>query len=223
MVYEKQNGLDMSNNLWTNYNELKNEREDFFRIIEKTMFKVFEKNLEIYDEKKKKMEKKFKKQKKAFEKKIKNFEDKNGNITYPIEKFVKNTNCVIIVDVSNIAYHINKANIRNIKSVRKKLLDEGFEEDQIEMYADASLYYKIKNKKSYLKMLKEKKITQCTAGKQADKFILERGKDLIKKGKIPIILSNDQFKEYIGIYPQELWNRKMGMTFSPNGEPIIAS
>lgn len=106
------------------------------------------------------------------------------------------TNNVVLVDGSNVAYAIEGAppSVANIIAVRDKLREEGL--DPI-IVADAALRHSIDDPKRYEHLIDEGQVRQAPAGTDADYFILSFARELNAS-----IVSNDRFRDRIKQFPE---------------------
>lgn len=98
---------------------------------------------------------------------------------------------LIIVDISNIAYHNSRGNGPKIKNI-DYLFSQSLENTEIIGIADNALYHEIDDKDRYKsEYLKSELIYEAPAGIPADEFILTYA--FMNDVKI---LSNDRFNNY---------------------------
>ena len=102
----------------------------------------------------------------------------------------------VIVDGSNVAHSSegDKAQLENIRAVRAKLQDDGFEPIIV---ADAALRHQIDDGAGFEQMVESGEIRQAPAGTDADYFILSFARELDAN-----ILSNDRFKDRHDAFPE---------------------
>lgn len=102
----------------------------------------------------------------------------------------------VIVDGSNVAHSSEgeKAQLDNIRVVRDKLVEEGYEPVIV---ADAALRHQIDNEPEFERMVDTGEIRQAPAGTDADYFILSFARELDAG-----IVSNDRFKDRVQAFPE---------------------
>ena len=102
----------------------------------------------------------------------------------------------VIVDGSNVAHSSEgeKALLGNIKVVRDKLVEEGYEPVIV---ADAALRHQIDEEAAFEQMVESGEIRQAPAGTDADYFILSFARELEAT-----IVSNDRFKDRLQAFPE---------------------
>jgi hypothetical protein len=102
----------------------------------------------------------------------------------------------VIVDGSNVAHSSEgeKALLGNIKVVRDKLVEEGYEPVIV---ADAALRHQIDEEAAFEQMVEAGEIRQAPAGTDADFFILSFARELEAT-----IVSNDRFKDRLQAFPE---------------------
>jgi hypothetical protein len=102
----------------------------------------------------------------------------------------------VIVDGSNVAHSSEgeKALLGNIKVVRDKLVEEGYEPVIV---ADAALRHQIDEETAFEQMVESGEIRQAPAGTDADFFILSFARELEAT-----IVSNDRFKDRLQAFPE---------------------
>ncbi len=103
---------------------------------------------------------------------------------------------VAIVDGSNVAYSTERgeAHLANIRIVRQKLEEEGYETIVV---VDAALRHRIDEEAEYERMVEEGLIRQAPAGTDADYFILSFARELDAA-----VLSNDRFRDREKAFPE---------------------
>jgi len=101
----------------------------------------------------------------------------------------------VIIDGSNVAHFTEgeKAQLENIKVIKAKLLEEGFEPVIV---ADAALRHQIDDEPAFEQMVDSGEIKQAPAGTDADFFILSFARELDAG-----IVSNDRFKDRKSAFP----------------------
>jgi hypothetical protein len=102
----------------------------------------------------------------------------------------------VIVDGSNVAHSSegDKAQLDNIRVVRDKLRDDGYEPIVV---ADAALRHQIDDEPGFETMVETGEIKQAPAGTDADFFILSFARELDAN-----IVSNDRFKDRQQSFPE---------------------
>lgn len=102
----------------------------------------------------------------------------------------------VIVDGSNVAHSSEgeKAQLENIRIIRDKLIEEGYEPVIV---ADAALRHQIDDEPAFEKMVDSGEIKQAPAGTDADYFILSFARELEAS-----IVSNDRFKDRVKAFPE---------------------
>jgi hypothetical protein len=102
----------------------------------------------------------------------------------------------VIVDGSNVAHSSegDKAQLGNIRAVRDKLVEEGYEPV---ILADAALRHQIDDERAFELMVESGEIRQAPAGTDADFFILAFARELEAT-----IVSNDRFKDRVEAFPE---------------------
>ena len=102
----------------------------------------------------------------------------------------------VIIDGSNVAHSSegDKALLENIKLVRDKLIEEGY---QPVIVADAALRHQIDDGSAFEKLVENGTIKQAPAGTDADYFILSFARELDAN-----IVSNDRFKDRVDAFPE---------------------
>ena len=102
----------------------------------------------------------------------------------------------VIVDGSNVAHSSEgeKALLGNIRVVRDKLVEEGYEPVIV---ADAALRHQIDEEAAFEQMVESGEIRQAPAGTDADFFILSFARELEAT-----IVSNDRFKDRVQAFPE---------------------
>ena len=105
-------------------------------------------------------------------------------------------NRTVIVDGSNVAHSSegDKALLQNIRVVRDKLIEEGYEPIVL---ADAALRHQIDDENGFEALVEEGTIKQAPAGTDADYFILSFARELDAN-----IVSNDRFKDRVDAFPE---------------------
>lgn len=103
---------------------------------------------------------------------------------------------MVIVDGSNVAHSSegDKAQLDNIRVVRDKLIEEGYEPVIV---ADAALRHQIDDEPAFEQMVESGEIKQAPAGTDADFFILSFARELDAG-----IVSNDRFKDRREAFPE---------------------
>jgi len=101
-----------------------------------------------------------------------------------------------IIDGSNVAHSTEgaRAQLANIRAVRDKVREEGFETVVV---ADAALRHQIDDKAGYEQMVESGDVRQAPAGTDADYFILSFARELDAS-----IVSNDRFRDRIAQFPE---------------------
>jgi hypothetical protein len=102
----------------------------------------------------------------------------------------------VIVDGSNVAHSSegDKASLENIRVVREKLIEEGYEPVVL---ADAALRHQIDDENGFEALVEAGTIKQAPAGTDADYFILSFARELDAN-----IVSNDRFKDRVDAFPE---------------------
>lgn len=102
----------------------------------------------------------------------------------------------VIIDGSNVAHSSEgeKAHLENIRVVRDKLLEEGYEPVIV---ADAALRHQIDDEPAFEQMVESGEIRQAPAGTDADYFILSFARELDAS-----VVSNDRFKDRREAFPE---------------------
>ena len=102
----------------------------------------------------------------------------------------------VIIDGSNVAHSSEgeKALLENIRVVRAKLIDEGYEPVVL---ADAALRHQIDDEPGFEALVENGTIKQAPAGTDADYFILAFARELGAN-----IVSNDRFKDRVEAFPE---------------------
>jgi hypothetical protein len=102
----------------------------------------------------------------------------------------------VIVDGSNVAHSSegDKAQLDNIRVIRDKLVEEGYEPVIV---ADAALRHQIDDESAFERMVDSGEIRQAPAGTDADYFILSFARELEAS-----IVSNDRFKDRVKAFPE---------------------
>jgi hypothetical protein len=119
----------------------------------------------------------------------------------------------VIVDGSNVAHSSEgeKAQLDNIRVIRDKLIEEGYEPVIV---ADAALRHQIDNESAFEAMVDSGEIRQAPAGTDADYFILSFARELDAN-----IVSNDRFKDRRDSFP-EIQDRVIRYMII-NGEAVL--
>jgi hypothetical protein len=119
----------------------------------------------------------------------------------------------VIVDGSNVAHSSEgeKALLGNIRIIREKLIEEGYEPVVL---ADAALRHQIDDEHGFEQLVEEGTIRQAPAGTDADYFILSFARELDAN-----IVSNDRFKDRVEAFP-EVKNRVIRYMIV-NGEVVF--
>lgn len=102
----------------------------------------------------------------------------------------------VIVDGSNVAHSSEgeKPLLANIRVVRDKLIEEGYEPLVL---ADAALRHQIDDGAGFEALVEDGTIKQAPAGTDADYFILSFARELDAN-----IVSNDRFKDRVDAFPE---------------------
>jgi hypothetical protein len=102
----------------------------------------------------------------------------------------------VIIDGSNVAHSTEgeKAALENIRVVRAKLIEEGYEPVVL---ADAALRHQIDDEPGFERLVENGTIKQAPAGTDADYFILSFARELGAN-----IVSNDRFKDRVQAFPE---------------------
>jgi hypothetical protein len=102
----------------------------------------------------------------------------------------------VIVDGSNVAHSSEgeKAALENIRIIRDKLIEEGYEPVVL---ADAALRHQIDDGEGFEALVEAGTIKQAPAGTDADYFILSFARELDAN-----IVSNDRFKDRVEAFPE---------------------
>jgi len=102
----------------------------------------------------------------------------------------------VIIDGSNVAHSTegDKAMLENIRVVRAKLIQEGYEPVVL---ADAALRHQIDDEPGFEQLVENGTIKQAPAGTDADYFILSFARELGAN-----IVSNDRFKDRVQAFPE---------------------
>ena len=102
----------------------------------------------------------------------------------------------VIIDGSNVAHSSEgeKALLGNIRAVRDKLVEEGYEPIIV---ADAALRHQIDEGSAFVNMVEAGEIRQAPAGTDADYFILAFARELEAT-----VVSNDRFKDRVQAFPE---------------------
>jgi hypothetical protein len=102
----------------------------------------------------------------------------------------------VIIDGSNVAHSTEgeKATLENIRVVRDKLIEEGY---QPVVLADAALRHQIDDEPGFEALVENGTIKQTPAGTDADYFILSFARELDAT-----IVSNDRFKDRVEAFPE---------------------
>jgi hypothetical protein len=102
----------------------------------------------------------------------------------------------VIIDGSNVAHSTEgeKAALENIRVVRAKLIEEGYEPVVL---ADAALRHQIDDESGFEQLVEDGTIKQAPAGTDADYFILSFARELGAT-----IVSNDRFKDRVQAFPE---------------------
>jgi hypothetical protein len=105
-------------------------------------------------------------------------------------------NRTVIVDGSNVAHSSegDKALLGNIRAVRDKLIEEGY---QPVVLVDAALRHQIDDEPGFEALVESGTIKQAPAGTDADYFILSFARELDAN-----IVSNDRFKDRVDAFPE---------------------
>ena len=105
-------------------------------------------------------------------------------------------NKTVIIDGSNVAHSSEgeKALLDNIRVVRDKLIEEGY---QPVVLADAALRHQIDDGPGFEALVESGTIKQAPAGTDADYFILAFARELGAN-----IVSNDRFKDRVEAFPE---------------------
>ena len=105
-------------------------------------------------------------------------------------------NKTVIIDGSNVAHSSEgeKALLDNIRVVRDKLIEEGY---QPVVLADAALRHQIDDGPGFEALVESGTIKQAPAGTDADYFILAFARELGAN-----IVSNDRFKDRVDAFPE---------------------
>ena len=104
---------------------------------------------------------------------------------------------VVIIDGANVAYEERSAGgkpkLSNLLKVRRELEERGLDPVVI---VDASLKYDIDDQQQIEALIRSQQIRQVPAGTDADYFILQ-----VADQHGARIVTNDQYKDYLGRYP----------------------
>jgi hypothetical protein len=102
----------------------------------------------------------------------------------------------VIIDGSNVAHSSEgeKPMLENIRVVRAKLIEEGYEPIVL---ADAALRHQIDDGNGFEQLVDAGTIKQAPAGTDADYFILSFARELDAN-----IVSNDLFKDRVEAFPE---------------------
>lgn len=102
----------------------------------------------------------------------------------------------VIIDGSNVAHSSegDKALLANIRVIRDKLVEEGYEPIIV---TDAALRHQIDDESAFEAMVERGEIRQAPAGTDADYFILSFAREL-EAG----VVSNDRFKDRVKAFPE---------------------
>ena len=102
----------------------------------------------------------------------------------------------VIIDGSNVAHSSEgeKPLLSNIRVVRDRLIDEGYEPI---ILADAALRHQIDDGAGFEQLVEMGTIKQAPAGTDADYFILSFARELDAN-----IVSNDLFKDRVEAFPE---------------------
>ena len=102
----------------------------------------------------------------------------------------------VIIDGSNVAHSSegDRAQLENIRVIRDKLLDDGYEPIIV---TDAALRHQIDDGAAFEQMVDAGEIKQAPAGTDADFFILSFARELDAN-----IVSNDRFKDRREAFPE---------------------
>ena len=104
---------------------------------------------------------------------------------------------VVVIDGANVAYEERSAGgkpkLSNLLKVRRELEERGFE---ALILIDASLKYDIDDQQQIESLIRSQQIRQVPAGTDADYFILQ-----VADQHGARIVTNDQYKDYLGRYP----------------------
>jgi hypothetical protein len=104
---------------------------------------------------------------------------------------------VVVIDGANVAYEErsagDKPKLSNLLKVRGEMEGRGYEPIII---VDASLKYDIDDQTQIETLIHSQQIRQVPAGTDADYFILQ-----VAQQHDALIVSNDQYKDYMDQYP----------------------
>jgi hypothetical protein len=102
----------------------------------------------------------------------------------------------VIIDGSNVAHSSegDKAQLANIRVIRDKLVEEGYEPIIV---TDAALRHQIDDESAFEAMVESGEIRQAPAGTDADYFILSFARELGAG-----VVSNDRFKDRVKAFPE---------------------
>ncbi len=119
----------------------------------------------------------------------------------------------VIVDGSNVAHSSegDKPMLENIRLVRSKLIEEGYEPIVL---ADAALRHQIDDGGAFEALVDDGTIKQAPAGTDADYFILSFARELDAN-----IVSNDRFKDRVEAFPEV--NKRVIRYMIVNGEVVF--
>lgn len=103
---------------------------------------------------------------------------------------------IALVDGSNVAHSSEGgvARLENIRLVREKLREEGFDPVVV---VDAALRHQIDDEEAYEELVERGVIRQAPAGTDADYFILSFARELDAA-----VVSNDRFKDRLSVFPE---------------------
>jgi hypothetical protein len=103
---------------------------------------------------------------------------------------------VAIIDGSNVAHSTegDAAHLANIKLVREKMEEEGYEPVVV---VDAALRHQVDDRRAYEEMVEDGTLRQAPAGTDADYFILSFARELDA-----VVVSNDRFRDREKAFPE---------------------
>ncbi len=126
------------------------------------------------------------------------------------------------IDGANVCYieldEKGRPKIGNLQLLMKTLTKMGVKKENMYIFCDANLKYKIDNRHEYTRLINQGIIKETPAGIKADEFILSFCYD----HQNALIVSNDLFKEYYPQLPSSNWICEKRITvMKVNNEMLI--
>lgn len=116
------------------------------------------------------------------------------------------SDCIVLVDGSNVAYRNNKASLENIILIDKYLQEIGFRKENISIIFDANFPHKCNiDRDDFAEFMhNDPRYCMAPARQKADVFILTKAHQLFKKNPNypPLIITNDKYEEHFEGHPE---------------------